>query len=163
METGSVTSRFAASFSLLALVALLAVLPAVASPKPPENPADIAISVSPEAAVPGGDAQVTLRLTPIDGVKINRYPKIKLQVPASEGLVEESEVAVGNDAPPPPDQSKSNYFDEVEPLNLPLKLAPGAAAGEHEVEGKLTYFFCVPASGFCAPKRVGVKIPFSVR
>jgi len=96
-------------------------------------------------------------------VKINRYPKIKLQVPAQEGLVRQSEAAVGNDRPPPPDKSQSNYFDEIEPLRLSLGIEESAAKGDHEIEGKLVYYFCVPASGFCAPKRVAVKIPVAVR
>jgi len=148
----------------LLLVTSLTVTGLVAgSPKPPAKPADIDISVAPGSVKPGGTAEVTLMLDPIEGVKINRYPKIKLQVPGQDGLVLQSEAAVGNDAPPPPGKSKANYFDVLDPVVLSLKLDESAEKGEHEIDAKLTYFVCVPASGFCAPKRVAVKIPVDVK
>ena len=32
-----------------------------------------------------------------------------------------------------------------------------------EIEAKLTYYYCVVESGFCAPKRVPVNIPLKIR
>jgi hypothetical protein len=145
----------------LGFVTVLALAVSLAGVKPPEKPAEIAIGVSPERVAPGGTAEVTLTLEPIDGVKINRYPKIKLRVPAHEVLAGEAEAAIGNDKPPPPGQ-KTNYWDEVDPLKLTLTLAEAAPPGSHEVQGKLVYYFCVPASGFCAPKRVPVTIPIVI-
>jgi len=152
------------SLALLVAVALGGVsLCLAAGPKPPKNPAQISISVAPDAVAPGGEAQVTLELRPTEGVKINRYPKIKLTVPAAEGLVGEAEISIGNDAPPKPDEQKSNYFAKPEPLTLALTLEPDATSGRHEIAGKLVYFYCMPASGFCAPHRTPVTIPVVVR
>ena len=39
--------------------------------------------------------EVTLRLAPKSGIRINRYPKIKLTVPEASGLVGEAEAAIG--------------------------------------------------------------------
>ena len=103
-----------------------------------------------------------MQLTPIEGVKINRYPKIKLKVPAHSGLVEAGEAAVGNSAPPPPDKLDQNYFDVVEPLELLLNLDEAAPRGKHEIQGKLSYAYCVIASGYCAPVRVPVNIPVEI-
>lgn len=135
-----------------------------ASVKPPKNPAKITVDVTPQAVSPGGEAEVTLKLEPIDGVKINRYPKIKLRVPAHEGLVAETEASIGNSTPPPPDQKdkKANYWNKVDPLIVKLNLDAAAASGNHEIDAKLVYYFCVPASGFCAPKRVPLKIPIVI-
>jgi len=150
-----------ASFVAAALVAGSVV--AAGSPKPPAKPAHIKISVTPESVEPGQIARVHLDLAPIEGIKLNRYPKVKLQVAGLEGLVGEGEAAVGNDSPPPPDKMKTNYFDAFDGLDLDLTVDDGARSGRHEVEGKLTYYYCMPASGFCAPKRVPVKIPLVVR
>jgi hypothetical protein len=136
--------------------------PAVADPRPPAIPAEIAISTSPVTVEPGESVTVRLDLAPIKGVKINRYPKVKLRVPAEAGLVGESEAAVGNDKPPPADKMKSNYFDEFDGLELTLDVDPQARAGLHRLQGKLTYFYCVPASGFCAPHRTPVEIALTV-
>jgi hypothetical protein len=136
----------------------------LAAPKPPAVPAKVTVSVAPEAVAPGGESTVTLVLKPIDGVKLNRYPKIKLQVPATEGLVGDTEVAIGNNkAPELGADPKANYFDPVDPLEVTLKVDAGASSGDHQIEAKLTYFYCMPASGFCAPKRTTVQIPLSVQ
>jgi hypothetical protein len=134
-----------------------------APPKPPKEPAKIKISVSPDAVSRGGQTEVTLVLRPIEGVKINRYPQIKLEVPEQAGLVAQAEVKVGNSAPPAPDQKESNYFETVDPVRLKLQLNGSAPTGQHAVVGKLTYYYCVTASGFCAPKRLPIEIPIEVR
>jgi hypothetical protein len=56
-----------------------------------------------------------------------------------------------------------NYFKTVDPLALLLSIDPAAETGTHELEAKLTYFYCVSASGFCAPKTVPVKFAVNVR
>ena len=130
---------------------------------PPKEPARVEVSVFPEAARPGGETRVTVRLSPADGIKINRYPKIRLKVPGQEGLILSAEAAVGNKEPPPPDRIEGNYFKTVDPVELTLRVDPQAPAGQHKVQGQLSYFYCVAASGFCAPAKVPVSIPLTVR
>lgn len=131
--------------------------------KPPAHPAKIRVDVAPDAVAAGDETTVTVQLEPIDGIKINRYPKTKIIVAGDDGLVEAGEASVGNDTPPPPDKMATNYFEDVEPLTLTLRVADGAAAGAHEVDAALTFFYCMPANGFCAPKRETVRIPITVR
>jgi hypothetical protein len=100
---------------------------------------------------------------PNAGIKINKYPKIKLAVAEQPGLVAPAEGTVGAAAPPPPEDLESNYFKTVDPVSLSLKLDAKAAPGRHEIPARLTYFYCVAASGYCAPARVNVKIPVEVR
>ncbi len=128
---------------------------------PPKEPARLELSVSP--ASPGGEARVTVRLHPADGIKINRYPKIKLKVPGRPGLVNPADAAVGSAEPPPPERIEANYFKTVDPVELTLHVDPRAAAGRHDVSGQLSYFYCVASSGFCAPAKVAVTIPLLVR
>jgi len=148
-------------------VALLAVAAgcvlAGSDARPPAQPAEIEIAVSPAAVAPGGQADVTLRLTPRQGIKINRYPKIKFRVEERSGLVAAGEAALGNDKPPPPQQMSSNYFDQVEPLRLSLSIDEAASSGRHELDAHLTYFYCVTRSGFCAPAKTPLKIALDVR
>lgn len=160
------------STRILAVLAVLTVCAALFAPcvvlaapnsAQPADPAKVTITVSPESLVPGGEAQVTVKLTPSSGVKINRYPKITVSVPAQEGLVAETGAEVGSDSPPPLDDPDSNYFKVVDPVTLKLDLDDAISSGAHQIEAKLTYFYCVVKSGFCAPKRMPVKIAFNVR
>lgn len=159
------------SFFRLALLAAIAVslgTPAPAAPiggadKPEGEPARVSVEVSPAPVKPGGEGEVVVRIVPEDGIKINRYPKIKLTVPAREGLVAGGEAAVGNDSPPDPDRMSDNYFGKVDPVRLRLRIDPAAATGDHRVGAKLLYYYCVSASGYCAPKRVSLEIPINVR
>jgi hypothetical protein len=155
---------FSSSLALLgsALLSVSGVL-ASAPGKPPAEPAKISIEVTPEATPAGERAEVSLRLSPIDGVVINRYPQMKLSVDAVEGLVGSAETAVGNVKPPPVDQMDTNYYDVVDPLNVTLETDPGASPGRHEIDARLVYFYCVKKSGFCAPARLTVKIPLEIR
>ena len=51
----------------------------------------------------------------------------------------------------------------VDPIVLELGIDEKASAGTHDVESRLTYYYCVKASGFCAPKRLAVNLPITVR
>lgn len=107
---------------------------------------------------------MTITLRPNAGIKLNKYPKIKVQVPASSGLVDAAEGAIGNAAPPPPDHLDANYYKgSVDPLVVTLHVDKSATSGTHEVPAKLTYFYCVAASGYCAPAKVDVALPVTVR
>ena len=129
----------------------------------PARPARVDVSVAPKAVAAGDRARVTVKLVPMAGIKINRYPKIKLSVPKVEGIVLPAEVSVGNPSPPPPDELEANYFKVVDPIEVDLHLDPEAPEGRHEIRGQLKYFYCVISSGYCAPARVQVKIPVTVR
>lgn len=124
----------------------------------------IAVTVSPQTSAAGSDASVTIKLDPKPGIKMNKYPKIKLQVPAVTGLVGIAEQSLGNPAPPPADQLDANYFHGgVDALSLTLHLDPQAAKGRHDIHAKLSYFYCVAASGYCAPAKTDLTIPVTIR
>ena len=129
-----------------------------------EAPVKVALAVSPDAVPAGSDASVTVRIEPKPGIKMNKYPKIKLQVPAVPGLVDAAEQSLGNAAAPPADQLEANYFHGgVDPLTITLHLDGQAKKGRHEIPAKLSYFYCVAASGFCAPAKAELTIPVTVR
>jgi hypothetical protein len=153
--------------AVFAAFLILTIVPAAAGESgsaPSEAPIRVSVAVSPEAVSPGSDASVTVKLAPKPGIKMNKYPKIKLQIPAVAGLVDAAEQSLGNPAPPPADQLETNYFhDGVDPLTLTLHLDKGAAKGPHEIRAKLSYFYCVAASGYCAPAKTDLTIPVTIR
>jgi hypothetical protein len=129
-----------------------------------EAPVKVAVAVSPAEVGAGSETSVTLRLDPKPGIKLNKYPKIKLQIPAVPGLVDAAEQSVGNPTAPSADQMETNYFHgSVDPLTIALHLDPQAAKGRHDIQAKLSYFYCVAASGYCAPAKADVTIPVTVR
>ena len=128
-----------------------------------ERPAAVRVEVSPQTIAPGGKARVTVSLSPVEGVKVNRYPKMKLSVAARPGLVSAAEASVGDDSPPSMDKTGGNYFDPVAPLTLDLAVDRSAKSGAHEIEGQLVFYYCVAKSGFCAPQREPLKIALAVR
>jgi hypothetical protein len=61
-------------------------------------------------------------------------------------------------------ESGANYFGAaVDPVEFTLALDPAAPAGSHTIPAQLKYYYCVKKSGFCAPKKVEVGIPVTVR
>ena len=162
----NLTKRVLLLRTILPLAALLVFVTTPAGTfKPPKEPAKIKLSVDPGSVPPGGSARVTMELAPMDGVKINQYPKIQFKVPAQEGLVAAAETSLGNDTPPPEDKLEDNAFKELKPLHLTIDLDPAAPGGEHELDAKVTYAYCMTLDGekFCARKRAPVKIPVSVQ
>jgi hypothetical protein len=135
---------------------------AAGSPKPPAVPAHFELEVDPVVVAPGSETTVSLLLSPVDGVKINRYPRVRLKIPQADGLVVAAEGSVGNDKAPPPGQMEANYFKKVDPVEVKLSIDDDAPKGMHEISANLTYFYCVAASGFCAPKTVPVEIVLRV-
>jgi hypothetical protein len=131
--------------------------------KPPAKSADIDIEISPKVVSPGDLARITVRIVPLDGVKINRYPKIKLKIPALEGVLQEAQAEIGDEKPPPPDKLETNYYATVDPVILELPIDASAPKGTHKLDAKLNYFYCVKKSGFCAPARLSLEIALDVQ
>jgi len=155
--------RFALFLGLFLAASRVAAAPSGSS-APLETPVKVSVSVAPQAIGAGADTVVTIKLDPKTGIKLNKYPKIKLMIPAVPGLVEKAEQSIGNPSPPPADQLDENYFHgSIDPLTVTLHLDAQAAKGQHDILGKLSYFYCVAASGYCAPAKAELKIPVTVR
>ncbi len=152
----------------LFLVLFLAIARVGAAPlggtAPPDTPVKVSVAVSPQTIGAGADTVVTVKLNPKTGIKLNKYPKIKLLIPAVPGLVGSAEQSMGNPGPPSAEQLDANYFHgSIDPLTLTLHLDAQAAKGQHDILAKLSYFYCVAASGYCAPAKTELKIPVTVR
>jgi hypothetical protein len=79
---------------------------------------------------------------------------LKLTAPAGVTLAKSDLAASGNDP-----KAKDQYYVDLPTIKVPVSVAK---AGKYEVPGKLKYFFCNKADGFCSFQILDVKIPLNV-
>jgi len=111
----------------------------------------------PAAPVKAGKrAEVIVSFTAIKGYVVDRELPFTLKLTETPGVtLEKSEVAASGKDP----KSKDNYYVDLPTLKVGVT---AAKAGKYEVPGKLKYFFCNKADGFCSTQTVDVKIPLQV-
>ena len=110
--------------------------------------------VAPIIAGKRGDVTVSFRA--LKGYSIDRMLPFTLKLMAVPGVtLAKADLAASPNDP----KAKDQYY-----VNLPtLKVAITAVkAGKYEVPGKLKYFFCSKADGFCSFQVLDVKIPVDV-
>ncbi len=108
-------------------------------------------------AVPGKKGEVTVSFAVLKGFAINRNPPMSLKLAAVPGVnLAKSEFSTPTKDP----KSKDEYYVDMPTIKVPMA-AP--KAGNYEIPGKLTYFFCNKADGFCSRQVLDVKIPLEVR
>lgn len=79
---------------------------------------------------------------------------LKLNPPANVKFAQTDLAASGTDP-----KAKDQYYVDLPTINVPVTVAK---AGKYEVPGKLKYFFCNKADGFCSIQTLDVKIPINV-
>ena len=104
----------------------------------------------------GRKADVTVSFNVINGYKINRDPKVSLALTPVPGVMLEKKAI---EASPVDPKAKDEYFVDLPTLKVSVT---AARPGKYELPGKLTYFFCNKADGFCSKQTVDVKIPLQV-
>ena len=111
--------------------------------------------VSPMAV--GKKSDVVLSFNLMKGYAINRTPPMNLKLTAVEGVkLEKSEFSSPAEDP----KSKDEYYVDLPSFKIPVT---GTKAGKYEIPGKLVYFFCSKADGFCARSVLDVKVPVTVQ
>jgi hypothetical protein len=145
-------------------VFLLVVFLAVSGPhalafgkvKPPDL--KITVSQSPDPGSGGMDVEVRVAVAAPDGIALNQYPGITLTVTPAAGLsLAQTEAFVGTKKPIE-DPAQFGFKGPIDPLKLAMKVKPGEK-GTRTLDGSLKFFFCVKASGYCAPGEMKLKIP----
>jgi hypothetical protein len=101
----------------------------------------------------GQKANLTVSFSVLKEYKINRDPTISLVLKPVSGV---KLAATTIEASPVDKKSTDEYYVDLPTLNIGLA---AAKAGKYELPGKLTYFFCSKADGFCSKQTVDVKIP----
>ncbi|MDQ7005924.1 MAG: hypothetical protein Q9Q40_01685 [Acidobacteriota bacterium] len=119
----------------------------------------IRVEQRPAAATVGEPATVQVHVTPPDGIRLNRYPGITLEIDKADALDLSTRKAFVGSTKPINDVSKFG-FETIDPLVL--EFVP-KAPGEHVLEGTLKYFYCVKKSGYCAPGQQRVRLPVKAR
>jgi len=104
----------------------------------------------------GKRGEVTVSFTALKGYAIDRTLPLTLKLTTVPGLelVKSDLVASGSDP-----KAKDQYFVDLPTIKVPLT---AAKAGKYELPGKLKYFFCNKADGFCSFQVLDLKIPLNV-
>ena len=121
-------------------------------------PQVMSASFKPTALVKAGQkADIVVSFNVIKGFVINREPQITLKLTEVPGVkLAKAEISASPNDP----KSKDEYFVDLPTIRVSATIAK---AGKYEVPGKLTYFFCNKADGFCSKQTVDVKIPLTVQ
>jgi len=101
------------------------------------------------------DLTVSFKVTP--GYLINHTPPISLKLTSIAGIkLEKTELTSPSKDP----KSKDEYYVDLPTLKVSVS---AAKSGKYEIPGKLTYFFCSKADGFCSKQDFDVRIPLLVQ
>jgi hypothetical protein len=104
----------------------------------------------------GKKGEVVVSFTAVKGYVVDRELPFTLKLTEVPGVtLEKAEVAANGKDP----KSKDNYYVDLPTLKVGIT---AAKAGKYEVPGKLKYFFCNKADGFCSTQTLDVKIPVQV-
>jgi hypothetical protein len=105
---------------------------------------------------PGMRGQVHVSFTTLKGYAIDRTLPLTLKLTPVTGVtLTQMDLAASGKDP----KAKDQYYVDLPTLNFPVT---AAKAGKYEVPGKLKYFFCNKADGFCSFQVLDVKIPINV-
>jgi len=104
----------------------------------------------------GKRGEITVSFTATKGYAIDRTLPLTLKLTTVPGvnLAKNDLSASGNDP-----KAKDQYFVDLPTIRVALT---AAKSGMYEVPGKLKYFFCNKADGFCSFQILDVKIPLHV-
>jgi hypothetical protein len=104
---------------------------------------------------PGKKGELTVSFGLLKGYAINHTPPMNLKLTSVSGIT----LAKADFTTPSKDpKSKDEYYVELPTIKIPVT---AAKAGKYEIPGKLTYFFCSKADGFCSRQVLDVKIPIT--
>jgi|GEM_PF-1319325 len=121
-------------------------------------PQVMSASFKPAALVKAGQkADIAVSFNVIKGFVIDRDPQITLKLTEVPGVkLAKAEIT----APSTDPKSKDEYFVDLPVIHVQ---ATASKAGNYELPGKLTYFFCNKSDGFCSKQTIDVKIPLKVQ
>jgi len=104
----------------------------------------------------GKRGDVIVSFTALKGYAIDRMLPFTLKLTPVPGItLVQSDLAASEKDP----KAKDQYYVDLPTIKFALT---AAKAGKYEVPGKLKYFFCNKADGFCSFQVVDVKIPLNV-
>jgi hypothetical protein len=103
----------------------------------------------------GKRGEVTVSFTALKGYAVDRTLPMTLKLTTVPGVsLLKSELKAPSEDP----KSKDQYYVDLPVIKVPVT---AAKAGKYEIPGKLTYFFCSKADGFCSRQVLDVKMPIA--
>lgn len=108
----------------------------------------------PSAPIKAGKrGEVAVSFTALKGYSIDRTLPMTLKLTAVPGVtLAKAELNAPSNDP----KSKDQYYVDLPVIKVPVT---AEKPGKYEIPGKLTYFFCSKADGFCSRQVVDVKMP----
>jgi len=104
----------------------------------------------------GKKGDIVVSFTAAKGYAVDRMLPFTLKLTAVPGVsLEKADLAASGNDP----KAKDNYYVDLPTLKVGVT---ADKAGKYEVPGKLKYFFCNKADGFCSTQTVDVKVPVVV-
>ncbi len=104
----------------------------------------------------GSRGEVTVSFTATKGYSIDRTLPLTLKLSPVAGVtLSKTDLAASGNDP----KAKDQYYVDLPTIKVPVA---ASKAGKYEVPGKLKYFFCSKADGFCSFQILDVKIPLNV-
>ncbi|UCF67620.1 MAG: hypothetical protein JSV80_17975 [Acidobacteriota bacterium] len=147
---------------LIALLVLAAASTPQLAAKKARKPPTLAVEVTqrPSPARPGESVEVDVAVRPPEGIVLNRFPGLTLELEKIDGLTTDQPSAFAGSREPIEDASQA-YFKKPEPLTFRF-VPERSGRSERKARGTLKFFYCVKASGFCAPGKQQVSVPVKV-
>ena len=103
----------------------------------------------------GKAGQITVSFSAAKGYSVDRTLPFTLKLTPVPGLtLAKTDLAASSNDP----KAKDQYYVDLPTIKVPVM---AAKAGKYEVPGKLKYFFCSKADGFCSFQILDVKIPIT--
>ena len=116
----------------------------------PEVDVKVEVALAPGAVKAGSKSEAVVTLKPPSGIHINQYPPIRLTFENAPPVTfEPDSYKLGLDQMP--DNPEKNPFTTVDPIKVKFRVAPHTADAKVAIKGKVKFFYCVAASGYCAP------------
>ena len=103
----------------------------------------------------GKRGEVTVSFSALKGYAIDRTLPMTLKLTTVPGVTLAKTDLTAPSADP---KSKDQYYVDLPTIKVPVS---AAKPGKYEVPGKLTYFFCSKADGFCSRQVLDVKMPIT--
>jgi hypothetical protein len=121
-------------------------------------PSVLTLDARPPAPLAAGKkGEVAVSFSLMKGYAINRTPPMTLKLTSIDGVkLAKSEFTSPSIDP----KSKDEYYVDLPSFKVPVT---AGKAGRYEVPGKLVYFFCSKADGYCARNVLDVKVPVTVQ
>jgi hypothetical protein len=105
----------------------------------------------------GKKTDIIVSFTALKDYAIDRLIPITLKLaPTPNVTLAKTEIKAPSEDP----KSKNGYYVDLPILRIPLTVV---RAGDYEIPGQVTFFFCSEKDGFCSRQTVSVKIPVSAQ